>query len=167
MLYPHIALLKRLSGLDFKVPVSRIQPISSTHLGGLIGLATSNNNGLMSKIAFSSTNVYSINNYALYKLFTLNEDYIRKFAVVEYGSGEQNHYAIVSGYYSPNSGLTFKLHTLFNTAAFLKFYYKDKSVFLLSNQTGSTAKAFIRSVDVIEMTQQGSSDMSSYTEIKP
>lgn len=133
-------------------------------VGGLIGLATSSQNGLMSQLAYSSTGVYSAGSYQLYKLFTFDTDWDRKFAAIEYGIGEQNCYAMVSAYNRP-SGKLYKLHKTFNVETALKLYYKDNDVYLFCNQNGSFAKCFIRSTDVVTLVRQGSDDMSGYTEI--
>lgn len=133
-------------------------------MGGLIGNANANKSGLMNTLAFSSTNVYTINNYMLYKLFTFNGDYDRRFAVIEYGTGEQNCYAMVSGYNRP-AGAVYKLNKTFNVEVPLKFYYKDNAVYLFCNLTGTNSKGFIRSTDVVTLVKQGSNDMSGYIEI--
>ena len=132
-------------------------------VGGLIGTATSDKAGLMPSLAYSSTSVYNMTTYRLLKLFSVNEPWMRKHAVVEYGGTSDDGYAMVS---AVNKDGLIECNLFVQGSIYpLEFYQKDNSIFLYANQTGTYSKAFIRSCDLIATERVGSTDMSGYTKI--
>ena len=137
--------------------------VSSCLVGGLIGPATSDKDGLMTSLTMSNNIIYQASQYRLWLLYDVKDTYMIKGAEIVYMGHNATGEVIISSY---NDGGTIKHSTTkIGDISPMKLYERDGKVYLYSNQTGSYAKVFIRSCDNIEQVGSGQQNMAGYNQI--
>ena len=136
---------------------------TAVSVGGLIGPATSDKDGLMTSLTMSNNIIYQASQYRLWLLYDVKDTYMIKGAEIVYMGPNATGEVIISSY---NDGGTIKHSTTkIGDISPMKLYERDGKVYLYSNQTGSYTKVFIRSCDNIEQVGSGQQDMAGYNQI--
>lgn len=135
-------------------------------MGGRIGTATDEKDGLMPMRMYQNNMTYPTTGYRMWQLYDSNSNYSCEGAVIDVlgigasgqitistynAEGTLRYYISVTGGYSP-----------------LKLLEKDKKVFLYSNQRGNYSKVFIKSTMSITLAyynDETPADISGYNEI--
>lgn len=135
-------------------------------MGGLIGTATAEKNGLMSAIDKKNRlGSYNVGNRAFIKIINTVPLWIRK-SVLIYGDYDGNPYMVLIGIYAKENGIDFNIRWITGQTPMLKFYKNKDSINAFFDLSMSAPQnAFIQSIDGTKLISNGVYPSSEYTEI--
>lgn len=135
-------------------------------MGGLLPVASKEQNGLMSKSdkIIQSTNISSVN-YPLFKIVNSTGYWSRNISFI-YGCSEGVPFAFLIGLYAQDDKTACRIFIRWLTAkdSKIKIYRKDDAVFLfIDNMASAPNVVFIQSSTGFELVSNGSTPDESYT----
>ena len=135
-------------------------------MGGLIGVATDEKNGLMSsKDKKSILGGYDVGNKTFIKILSSDSNWQRKSALI-YGDYNGAPYMVLIGMYTQLPSVIFYVRWITEKVNMLRFYKKENSINAFFDLSISAPhNAFIQSIEGIEFISIGVEPSSEYTEI--
>lgn len=110
-------------------------------MGGLIGTATSEKDGLMSAYYLKTGFNLQYRAVGLYKIISSQELWRRAYAAV-IGSIDEIPYFALLGYYRTDKGTNNQLKIITGNNSFFEFYMKDNEAYLHLNGNESSPRSF-------------------------